>query len=175
MTEPQPDSRTSAYVDQTLELLGDQDPLLVLEETAAWMTSHTEHLPESVMRTPEAPEKWSLTEVFAHLADIEIVFGWRARLTLAASPAPITGFDERTWVKRFDYLSADPADALHCFATLRNWNMRVWRAATESDYTECIGVHSERGDESFERLIRMTAGHDLRHRRQVSRILAVVT
>jgi hypothetical protein len=34
------------------------------------------------------------------------------------------------------------------------------------------GVHSERGPETFDTLRRMVAGHDLRHRRQVERILA---
>jgi uncharacterized damage-inducible protein DinB len=175
MTDAKLHSLTRSYVDETLELLGDRDPIVVLEETPVWIAHRTDHLAESVLQRPEGEGKWSLVQVFAHLADTEIVFGWRARLTLTESRPPITGFDENRWVTRFDYAGADPAEALHAFATMRRWNLRVWRAATPEDHTDCVGIHSERGEESFDRLIRMTAGHDLRHRRQVDRLLAAVT
>jgi hypothetical protein len=34
-------------------------------------------------------------------------------------------------------------------------------------------VHGDRGDESLRDMVRIIAGHDLAHRRQVDRILAV--
>jgi uncharacterized damage-inducible protein DinB len=175
MNEPKLRSLTRGYVDETLELLGDRDPIVVLEETPAWIAQRTDHLSGSALQRPEGEGKWSLVQVFAHLADTEVVFGWRARLTLTEDRPPITGFNENRWVDRFDYAGADPTEALHVFATLRRWNLRVWRAATPADHLNCIGMHSERGEESFDRLIRMTAGHDLRHRRQIDRLLAAVT
>jgi hypothetical protein len=161
-------------MEETLALLGDQDPIMVLEETPSWLAARTDHLAESVLQRPEGPGRWSLAQVFAHLADTEISQGWRARITLTADRPAITGFDQDRWAERFDYAGADPAEALHAFATMRRWNLRVWRAATPDDLRR-IGVHAERGDESFDRLLRMTAGHDLRHRRQVDRILLAVT
>lgn len=163
------------YIDETLALLGDRDPITVLEETPSWLASHTDHLAESVLRRPEGPGQWSLVQVIAHLADTEIVQGWRARITLTADRPRIVGYDQERFTERFDYASVDPAEAMHAFATMRRWNMRVWRAATPEDRHARIGVHDERGDESFDKLLRMTAGHDLRHRRQVERILRVVT
>ncbi len=174
MTDAKLPSLTRGYVDETLQLLGAQDPIAVLEGTPAWLIQRTADLPASALRQPEGEGKWSLGQVFAHLADTEIVFGWRARLTLTEVRPPITGFDENRWVTRFDYAGADPAEALEAFAMMRRWNLRVWRAATPEDHIQCIGMHSERGEESFDRLIRMTAGHDLRHRRQVDRLLAAV-
>jgi hypothetical protein len=163
------------YIVETLALLGDRDPITVLEETPAWLASHTDHLAESVLRRPEGPGKWSLVEVIAHLADTEIVQGWRARITLTADRPRIVGFDQERWASRLDYANADPAEAMHAFATMRRWNLRVWRAATPEEWHRCVGLHEERGEESFDRLVRITAGHDLRHRRQVERILAAVT
>lgn len=175
MTTPAPLSpKTRAYVEETLRLLGDRDPIMVLEETPQWIAARTNHLPESVMQTPEGPGKWSLTQVFAHLADAETVFGFRARMILTADRPSLPGFDELAWVTRFDYAGSDPAESLHAFATIRRWNLRVWRGARPEDYAR-VGVHSERGDESFDRLLRMSAGHDLRHRRQIDRILAAIT
>lgn len=174
MTRPDIPAPIRAYVDETLRLLGDRVPLTVLEETPAWLAARTDHLPESVLRRPEAAGKWSIAQVLAHLADCEIVFGWRARLTLCEDRPTVRGFDQERWERRLAYEDSDPAEALHAFATMRRWNMHVWRAATPEDMSR-VGLHSERGEESFEMLLRMTAGHDLRHRRQVDRILLAVT
>jgi hypothetical protein len=37
-----------------------------------------------------------------------------------------------------------------------------------------MGIHAERGPESFELLRKLAAGHDLRHRRQIERLLTIV-
>jgi DinB superfamily len=38
--------------------------------------------PEELIRRP-APEKWSIAEIVAHLADAELAMGWRLRNMLA--------------------------------------------------------------------------------------------
>ena len=174
MTAPELPPALRAYVDETLALLGDRDPITVLEETPTWLAARTDHLAESVLQRPEGPGRWSIAQVLAHLADCEIVFGWRARMTLCEDRPVIQGFAQERWEERFDYAGADPAEALHAFATMRRWNLHVWRAAAPGDM-ERVGMHTERGPETFDRLLRMTAGHDLRHRRQVDRILLAVT
>lgn len=166
-----PAPSTSAYVTETLALLGDRDPLVVLAETPDFILGLVEELDEEQFHVPEAEGKWSLAQVFAHLADTEIAFGWRARLVLTQESAPLHGFDEGAWMTRFDGANADPEQALDTFLTLRDWNMRVWQSATAADLSR-TGMHSERGPESFDTLRRMVAGHDLRHRRQVERIVA---
>lgn len=160
-----------SYLTETLELLGDQDPLTVLAETPDYILSQVEELEEEQFHIPEGPGKWSLAQVFMHLADAEIVFGWRARVVLTVDNPLLTGWDQDLLMARFDGSSTDPEQALDTFLTLRDWNMRVWQSATTADLQR-MGVHSERGPESFDLLRRLTAGHDLRHRRQVDRIVA---
>jgi hypothetical protein len=175
MTEsPAISAAARQYIDETLAILGDRDPFDVLEETPQWIAGVTDHLPESALVIPEAPGRWSLVEVMAHLADSDLVSGFRARMILTADRPQLPGYDQVAWVSRFEYARADPAEALHAFATIRRWNMPTWRSAQPADYAR-VGVHSERGDESFEQLLRMVAGHDLRHRRQITRILEVVS
>lgn len=171
MTNP---TTPSPYVTETLALLGEQDPLVILAETPDYILAKVEELDEEQFRIPEGPDKWSLAQVFMHLADAEIAFGWRARLMLTQENAPMHGWDESAWMTRFDGVNTDPEQALDTFLTLRDWNMRVWHAATTADLAR-VGIHSERGPESFDTLRRMTAGHDLRHRRQVDRIVAGLT
>ncbi|MES2304470.1 MAG: DinB family protein [Gemmatimonadota bacterium] len=164
-------SNPTPYVTETLALLGDLDPLVVLAETPDYILAQVEELEEEQFHIPEGPGKWSLAQVFMHLADAEIAFGWRARLMLTQENPPMHGWDEGAWMTRFDGANTDPEQALDTFLTLRDWNMRVWQAATAADLGR-MGIHSERGPESFDLLRRMTAGHDLRHRRQVDRIVA---
>lgn len=167
MTTPAP----TPYIVETLELLGSRDPLEILAETPDWILERIETLDDDQLRRPEGPAKWSITQVLAHLADAEIAYGWRARLMLTQENAPLTGFDESLWMSRFDCANADPDQALDVFTTLRDWNLRVWSAATPHDLTR-IGIHSERGPETFDLVRKLSAGHDLRHRRQIDRIIA---
>jgi uncharacterized damage-inducible protein DinB len=168
MTSPKP-----TYVTDTLALLADRDPLAVLAETPSWLAARVEGLSDAALHQPEGDGKWSLTQVMAHLTDTEIAYGWRARIMLTQHHPPLHGFDENVWMSRFNCASADPAESLHTFTALRQWNMRVWSCATDQDLKR-MGVHAERGPESFDLLRRLAAGHDLRHRRQVERLLKVV-
>ncbi|MES1259041.1 MAG: DinB family protein [Gemmatimonadota bacterium] len=161
------------YVTETLALLGDRDPLAVMAETPGWLATHIEALASGVLTQPEAPGKWSIAQVLAHLADAEIAYGWRLRILLTQENPPLPGYDQGAWLARFDYAGASPAMSLATFTALRNWNLRVWRTATAADL-ERLGVHPERGPEPLSRLRQLAAGHDLRHRRQIERILKVV-
>lgn len=164
---------TSAYVDETLALLGDRDPIASLRAMPGWLTGHLDDLPEEALYVPEAPGKWSIAEVLAHLADTELVFGWRTRLILTEDRPPLHGFDENRWATRFRYDEADAAEAFHAFGMQRTWNLRIWESITPEEFAR-VGVHSERGEERLDRVVGMIAGHDLRHQRQIERLLTVV-
>lgn len=158
------------YVNETLALLGERDPFAVLAETPSWLAQRLSGVPPAALQRPEAPGKWSLTQVVAHMADAEIAFGWRTRIVLTQESPAMQGFDQERWLVRFDYAGADVAEALNSFRAQRQWNLRIWRTVTPDDLQR-IGVHGERGPETLDTLLRLVAGHDLRHRRQIDRIL----
>ncbi|HEX3927664.1 MAG TPA: DinB family protein [Gemmatimonadales bacterium] len=164
---------TTDYVRETFALLGDRDPLAIMAETPAWIAERVHGLSDAAMRRPEGPGRWSLVEVLSHLADAEIAFAWRVRIILTQDRPPMLGYDQGAWLTRFDYANADSAEALHVFTSLRHWNYRIWRTTTPADLDR-IGMHMERGPETADTLRKMIAGHDLRHRRQIERLLVVV-
>ena len=86
-------------------------------------------------------------QVLRHLADTDVVWGWRMRLILAQDRPAITGFDQDLWADRLDYANADPKESLETFAVLRRDNLRLIDRATAEDL-ERVGVHAERGEES---------------------------
>jgi hypothetical protein len=98
-----------AYTSAILGLLGDEDPIAVLRRTDAALRRSVEGLTDTQLGTPEAPGKWSVRHVVRHLADAEIVWGWRLRLVLAQSRPPLTGYDQDLWADRLGYYDADVA------------------------------------------------------------------
>jgi hypothetical protein len=157
----------AAYVIAVLELL-DRDPIAVLREMPS-------ALPRAIMGLgqPEQQGKWSIRQILQHLADSEVVWAWRMRLILAQDRPQLTGYDQDLWAERLHYEQADPSDALALFAVLRRANLRLMEGASPADLKR-VGVHAERGEESLEHLLRLYAGHDLLHLRQIDRVRSVV-
>lgn len=160
----------SAYVRALLDLLGSRDPLEVLEELVPWVGARTAGLMDAALRRPEAPGKWSVIEVLQHLADTELVMGFRTRMTLSAHRPALQGYDQDRWAAQFHYREAPLEATLAQLAGVRGGNLRVWRALEPAEL-ERVGLHAERGEESVSRMLRLTAAHDLVHRRQIERIL----
>jgi uncharacterized damage-inducible protein DinB len=163
----------AAYVDALQGLLGDREPLAVLRATPAALCARIEDMSDAALGHPEAPGKWSVRHVLAHLADSELVWSWRVRMILAHDRPIITGYDQDRWADRLGYERADPAQALRTFMVLREANLNLLDHATPADL-ERVGVHSERGEETLAHLVRLYAGHDLLHLRQIDRIRAAV-
>lgn len=158
-----------AYIDAVLDMLGDRDPMQVLERTPRALQDLLAGLSTAQLLTPEAPGKWSMAQVLRHLADSEIVYAWRLRMVLAHDRPPLTGYDQDLWATRLHYTDADAEESLRLFDVLRDSNLSLLRRATPDDLTR-VGVHAERGDESVDRIMRLYAGHDLVHQRQMERI-----
>ena len=166
-----PPVERAAYADAILALLGERDPLAVLRETPAGLASTIAALSPTQVRTPESPGKWSIGQVLQHLADSDLVWGWRLRLILSHDRPQITGYDQDLWAERLHYADSDPGQALELFGVLRAANLRLLERATPQDMAR-VGVHSERGEESIGSLCRLYAGHDLLHLNQIARIKA---
>ena len=161
------------YAGAILDLLGDKDPLNVLRQTPAVIARSIETMSREQLRKAEAPDKWSMVHVLQHLADSDLVWGWRVRLILSQDRPQLTGYDQDLWADRLHYKDADPDEAMAMFALLRRANLQLLDRATPADLKR-VGVHAERGEESIEYLIRLYAGHDLLHLRQIDRISAAV-
>ena len=161
------------YVSALLDLLGDRDPVDVLRDTPHAVRRFVESAPSRIVTIPEAPGKWSIRDVVQHLADSELVGGFRLRLVLAQDRPPLTGFDQDLWAGRLRYREVDVQDALEQFTVLRRANLRLWTNLDEAELLR-IGVHSERGEESLGHLRRLYAAHDLLHLRQIERIDATL-
>jgi hypothetical protein len=165
--------QTDAYVAGIIDALGDRDPLAVLRETPAKLREIVSETPSDAIGAPEAPGKWSIRDVIQHLADSELVGGNRFRMVMTYDKPPLLAYDQDLWAERLRYSESDVNDALDEFTSLRRSNVRLFERATDSDFSR-VGLHSERGEESLRQMLRLYAGHDIVHLRQIDRIRRTV-
>jgi hypothetical protein len=159
------------YVRALLDLLGDEDPLEIAAVQLAWLGRRTAGVDDAALRRAEAPGKWSVIQVIQHLADTEVVYAWRTRQILSEDRPPIQGYDQDAWARTLHYADATLDVALGQLRGVRTANLRLWRALSPDERAR-VGLHSERGPESIDLLLRLMGAHDLVHRRQIDRALA---
>jgi DinB superfamily len=162
-----------AYTNALLGVLGRRDPVDVLRETPDALRRAAADLSAARLATPERAGKWSMAQVIFHLCDSELVGAFRFRMVLAHDRPTLPGYDQDRWVARLHASDADVGEALDEFARLRGANVRLFERLTDDDRRR-VGLHLERGEESVERMLRLYAGHDLVHLRQLARIRAAV-
>jgi uncharacterized damage-inducible protein DinB len=167
-------AHADAYIAAILDVLGDSDPLGVLGATPASFAQVIQGLSPAELRAPEKPGKWSLQQLVAHMADSEVVWSWRLRMVLAHDRPPLTGYDQDLWAERLGYEDADADLSLRVFTTLRERNLDLLRGAGPEELHR-VGMHQERGEESVQHMMRLYAGHDIVHTRQLERIRKSVT
>jgi hypothetical protein len=159
------------YTERILGYVRGQQPLVVQAATAKKLNRFIKGASTAQLRRRPAAGKWSVNDIIAHLADAEIVGGFRLRFILGSPGAPIVAYDQDQWAISGHYDQRDPRKSLANFSVLREWNITLLKTLTPEQWKHC-GMHSERGRESIEHMVRMFAGHDVNHLRQIEKILA---
>jgi hypothetical protein len=154
------------YVQRILSNVEGKDPLEVLGSTAQRLRAIVRDMPSDALRRRARPDTWSAVEIIAHLADVEIVASWRFRSILAHDGVLIQPFEQDEWVTNLRYEATDPAESLELFEAARTANLRLLRRVDQKRL-ENHGMHPERGRETAAHLIRLFAGHDLNHLKQL--------
>ena len=147
-----------------------KQPLAVQAATAKKLERLIKGVPTSELRKRPAADKWSASEIVAHLGDAEIVIAFRMRLILGAPGTPIAAYDQDSWVTSGHYEKRDPRKSVEQFRVVREANLALLKSLTPEQWKQ-YGMHAERGQETIEHIVRMTAGHDINHLQQIERIL----
>jgi DinB family protein len=158
------------YVQRINGYIEGQQPLKVLAATPKKLERLVARASSGKLRKRPAPAKWSVTEILAHLADVEIVVGWRVRSILGAPGTPIQAFDQDSWVEAGHYAKRNPRECVAQIRAARAANLTLYKSLSPEQWKH-HGMHSERGKETVEQIVRMIAGHDLNHLQQIVSIL----
>ena len=159
------------YIQRIVSYLGGRDPLDIQERTPKELERLITGAAASRLHQRPAPGKWSSAEILAHLADTEIVVSWRIRAILGAPGISYPAMDQDAWVIAGHYDKRGPRKSIELFRALREANVALFKTLTPEQWKH-HGIHAERGAESVEHIVRLYAGHDLNHTRQIEQILS---
>ncbi|HEY4612610.1 MAG TPA: DinB family protein [Bacteroidota bacterium] len=161
---------TQQYIARITGYVVGKDHLKVLQVTSKKLAGLVKKATKKKLTQRPAPDKWSIAEILAHLAESEIVFAFRLRLVLGASGAQIQAFDQNVWQDNAGYLNKDAQEALRLFESIRASNIALLKSLSKAQW-ENYGMHQERGKETVSRIVEMFAGHDINHTLQVEGIV----
>jgi len=157
------------YIQRILGHVEGQDAIKVQRASATRMKKAIKGLTPKQLRWKPEPEKWSIAEILAHLADAEIVASWRLRSVIGANGVTIQPFDQNVWASVFEYGKRDAKLSLEVFRILRENNLAMLKAIPPESWDN-YGMHLERGKETVRHLTHMFAGHDTNHAKQIETI-----
>jgi hypothetical protein len=158
------------YKARILGLMEGQDAIAVQRETAAKLAQLVEGASREQLAKRPAADKWSVSEILAHLAEAEVSCFWRYRQMIEHNGSAIIPFDQDLWYKLGDYSARDPHDSLQLFRLMRDANLRMFDQLTPEQW-KLGGVHAERGPMTVADLTRQMAGHDINHVAQVGKLV----
>jgi hypothetical protein len=162
---------TQDYIKRILGNVEGQDAWKVQASTPKKIARLVHGKGSAKLRKRPAPGKWSVAEILAHLADCETVTAWRMRQILGAPGTPIQPFDQDAWAAALHYEKRDARKSLAHFTAVRGANLALLKSLAPEQWKH-YGMHAERGQESIEHILRLNAGHDINHLKQIERLLA---
>lgn len=158
------------YKARILKLMEGKDPVAVQRQTAPELEKLVAGVPAEKLSRRPTPDRWSINEVLAHLAEAEVTSTWRYRQMLEHDGCSLPGFDQNLWTRLGSYASRKPEDSLTQFRLLRDANLQMFDQLTPEEWKK-HGIHTERGRMTVRELAVQIAGHDINHLTQIKAIL----
>ena len=161
---------TDQYRKRMFSYVNGRDPVKLQAAAPARLAKLLAGISPAAARKRPAPGKWSIGEIVAHIADTELVGGYRIRAILGAPGSQVIGYDQDVWVTALHYDKRNLGKSLAQYRALRDANLALLKTLAPEQWKH-YGVHNERGVETVETIVRMFAGHDINHIEQIERIL----
>jgi hypothetical protein len=146
-----------------------QSAIVLLEKTPRLLETMLCDLPGELLHWKPAPERWSISEVLAHLAALEQVFAERV-LRMAAEESPaLARYDLEGAKTRGEYSRGSAGENLALFTRTRRSTLALLVGLPASAGAR-TGVHSELGTITLSEMLNEWANHDLGHLRQIAEL-----
>lgn len=164
---PDASAQPVVYRDALLAVLDGRDALEVMAQTLEDLPRLLDGLGGQDWTARPEPDEWSPAELLGHFFDVDLVFGFRWRLTVTAERPTYPGYDENAFMS---LARPEPPRLLAAWRGLREANLAMLRALPPDAYAR-FGVHGEQGEEALRVAVDKFAGHDLAHLNQMHRSL----
>jgi uncharacterized damage-inducible protein DinB len=131
-----------------------------------------QNLDDRTLRYKPNPQKWCILEILAHLADVELVYGYRLRQIIAQAGSTIAPIDQDEWARALNYMDSQVPELIERYRVNRRANLRLLRRLTVADLNKAAYHPEYDGDFSLADLLKFMRGHDPNHLRQIERLKA---
>ena len=151
------------YTQRILGYVEGKEPLEVQAATPGKLERLIKGLSMTKLRERPAADKWSVSEIVAHLDDAEIVTGFRMKMILGAPGASIAAYDQNSWVTSGHYEKRDPRKSVEqfsCSPRSQSCSTESLAARASGNTTECI---PSAGRKRLSLSSACAAGHDINH------------
>ena len=136
-----------------------------LQESGKRIVEHA-LAPDEVLDRSYGAGKWSIREMLAHLADVEMINAWRFLRAAAEPGCGVEVFDENVWAERLEYARRPGKISGDLFAAARG--IVVHHVATLSDERlEGASMHPEKGPMTGWQWAHLIHGHGAHHLTQL--------
>ncbi len=132
-------------------------------------------LPEKVLHYKPSPEKWCVLEVLGHLADAEIIYGYRLRQMLADTKPVIAPLDQDAWTRNLNYLDSPPSELVAFYGLGRHHNLRLLRSLKASDLSKGAFHPELQREMTVADLVERMGGHGAGHLQQIEKLKAAAS
>ena len=129
-------------------------------------------LSKQVLRYKPSPEKWCVLEILGHLADVEIIYGYRLRQMLADTKPVIAPLDQNAWAVNLNYLDSPPSELVAFYELARHHNLRLLRNLKASDLSKSAFHPEMQRETTVAELVERMGGHGAAHLQQIERLKA---
>jgi DinB superfamily len=129
-------------------------------------------LSEQILRYKPSPDKWCVLEILGHLADVEIVYGYRLRQMLADTKPVIAPLDQDAWARNLNYLDSPPSELVEFYGLGRHHNLRLLRNLKASDLSKSAFHPEMQREMTVADLVERIGGHGATHLQEIEKLKA---
>ncbi len=116
-----------------------------------------------------APDKWTVRQIAAHLADSEIVIADRCRRTIAEDNPTLVAYDQEAWAKNLDYARRKTSESVDLLRRVRVVTYELLKELPPEAYDR-KATHSELGAITLGQLLERMVAHTESHARQIQQV-----
>lgn len=146
------------------QYVGDQNPIELLTTTLEEYRDAAALLADASWNQPWAPHKWTMRQVMVHVAQWEMIFGYRLSCAVATPGFTIQLADQDALMKHT--AGIDGAVAFAAFDGTRRMNIALAQSLSAGDRASEVH-HPEYGTLTVSDLLVQMAGHGIHHLRQI--------
>jgi hypothetical protein len=146
-----------------------QPAISLLEKMPRLLEMMLGDLSGELLHWKPAPERWSISEVLAHLAALEQVYAERALQMVAEESPALAKYDQAGAAEHGEYSRGSAGENLAHFTRTRRSTLALLVGLPASAGAR-TGVHSELGSVTLAQMLNEWANHDLGHLRQIAEL-----